>query len=275
MPSDRPPRAAGEPPGLKSQAGAALGAAKELLKAHVELGKTELSEIGGQLARVLALGGLALAVVLLAGILLALGGVLFLGEWLFGSLGWGVLHGTLLFMGVAVAALIVALRAGRIGRWLVLGTFVAAVLAIILGLALPNRVYTAVGESLRLAVDPAVRPLLVGIVLVALIGAIVGVVTALAAGGGGGGAVAAFVGGLLLGAIIGALTAIDFAPGTGAAVGITIGLIVWIGLMLADLVRTGVAVDSLKARFYPSQTVDTAKETFEWLKERMPPGIGS
>ena len=32
--------------------------------------------------------------------------------------------------------------------------------------------------------------------------------------------------------------------------------------------------EALKARFYPAQTIDTSKETLEWLQKRMPPGIG-
>jgi hypothetical protein len=42
-----------------------------------------------------------------------------------------------------------------------------------------------------------------------------------------------------------------------------------------DVVRTGIDTETLKRRFYPSQTIDTSKETLEWLQKRMPPGIGS
>ena len=30
-----------------------------------------------------------------------------------------------------------------------------------------------------------------------------------------------------------------------------------------------------QGRFTPTQTIDTSKETLEWLQKRMPPGIGS
>ena len=43
----------------------------------------------------------------------------------------------------------------------------------------------------------------------------------------------------------------------------------------ADVARTGIDVEALKNRFYPVQTIDTGKETLEWLQKRMPPGIGS
>ena len=36
-----------------------------------------------------------------------------------------------------------------------------------------------------------------------------------------------------------------------------------------------VDIEALKNRFYPVQTIDTSKETLEWLQKRMPPGIGS
>ena len=48
--------------------------------------------------------------------------------------------------------------------------------------------------------------------------------------------------------------------------------IVWIGLMIGQLAQNGVDVDALKARFMPNQTIDTTKETLEWLKRRMPRG---
>jgi hypothetical protein len=45
--------------------------------------------------------------------------------------------------------------------------------------------------------------------------------------------------------------------------------------MGTDVARTGIDVEALKNRFYPVQSIDTGKETLEWLQKRMPPGIGS
>jgi hypothetical protein len=42
-----------------------------------------------------------------------------------------------------------------------------------------------------------------------------------------------------------------------------------------DVTRTGIDVEALKRRFIPVETIDTSKETLEWLQKRMPPGIGS
>jgi hypothetical protein len=45
--------------------------------------------------------------------------------------------------------------------------------------------------------------------------------------------------------------------------------------MAADMARSGVDVEALKARFMPTQTIETSKETLAWLQSKMPPGIGS
>ena len=46
-------------------------------------------------------------------------------------------------------------------------------------------------------------------------------------------------------------------------------------MMGIDIARTGVDLDDLKARFYPTQTIETSKETLAWLQSKMPPGNGS
>ena len=79
----------------------------------------------------------------------------------------------------------------------------------------------------------------------------------------------------VLGVLLGAFTAITFGPQVGAGIGITLGYVTWMVLMGIDVMRTGIDVEALKQRFYPGQTIDTSKETLEWLQKRMPPGIGS
>ena len=90
-----------------------------------------------------------------------------------------------------------------------------------------------------------------------------------------GGRFAALAGLTVLGFALGAFTAITFEPQVGAGIGITVGYLTWIALMGIDVARTGIDVEALKDRFYPVQTIDTSKETLEWLQKRMPPGIGS
>ena len=247
-----------------------------LAVAHVDLAKAEAAAIGGQIARVAALLGAAFAAVLLALMLLVIGTSLFLADWLLGSMGWGVLHGVLLLAAIAVACSLAPLgmSGARIGRAFLVGVAVAVGVAILLTLALPNRLYTSIGASVLPGIEPGVRPLVVGVAIWAVIGLIGGVVGALRVGSGGG-RFGALVGGAAVGAVVGALTAVDTGPQVGIGIGIAVGYLTWIGIMAADMARTGVDVEALKARFLPTQTIETSKETLAWLQSKMPPGFGS
>ena len=97
--SRTPPPPPPPPPGFREQIGATRDAAKRLVDAHVELGKAEFEEIGGEIKRVAALAGIAVGAAIFAGLLLAIGLPLFLGEWIFGSIGWGLLLGVLFLVG--------------------------------------------------------------------------------------------------------------------------------------------------------------------------------
>lgn len=266
----RPPR------GLRAQLLATRDAAIALGKAHFDLARTELSGIAGQIGRIAALVAVAIAVLILAGLLVVLGTALFFGEWLLGSMGWGVLHGVLLFTGIAVACLLgaVGVEGSRIGRSFLVAVMVAIVVGVALALEWPNQAYTAIGESTRLNITEGERPLVVGLLFGALVGALIGFGGAIRIESAGA-RVGAIVGLTVLGALTGAFTAITFDPQIGAGVGITLGYLTWIVLMGVDVARRGVDFDDMKDRFYPTQTIDTGKETLEWLQKRMPPGIGS
>jgi hypothetical protein len=262
--------------GLRAQLLATRDAAIALVQAHVDLAKTEVGAIAGEIGRIAALAAVAIVVVILAGLLAVIGIALFLGEWLLGSMGWGVLHGILAFTAIAVAAGLgaVGVSGGRIGRSLVVGVIVAVVVGVALGLEWPNQAYAALGESARLNIETGSRPLVVGTLVGALVGALVGFAAAVRIDTNGA-RLAGIVGLAIVGAIAGALTAITFGPRVGAAVGITLGYATWIALMGVDVARSGIDVEGMKDRFYPTQTIDTGKETLEWLQRRMPPGIGS
>nr|MBA2700545.1 hypothetical protein [Chloroflexota bacterium] len=201
---------------------------------------------------------------------------LFLGEWLLGSIGWGVLHGVLLFSAIAVAAILLALGVAgrRLARAFLIAAAIGAAVAVMLALDAPNRLYTALGDGLVPGVEPGVRPLVVGTALGALLGLVVGAVMALRLGSGGS-RIIALAGAVIVGALIGAFSAITFGVQIGIGLGLAVGYLAWIALMATEVARGGVDFDALKARFYPSQTIDTSKETLEWLQRRMPPGIGS
>ena len=278
-PQQRPPVDGGNRParGLRAQLGATRDAALALVRAHIDLARTEIGEIAGEVGRIVGLAALALAVVLLAGLLLLIGGALFLSEWLLGSMGWGVLHGVLLAAGIAVAAgaMAVGMPARRVGQWFLVAVVVALAVGGALGLDLPNQVYKGVGESAGLAVEAGVRPLVTGLLLGAVVGLVLGIGVAARFAGSGGSRLAAIVALLVAGGLVGAFSAITFGPQVGAAVGITVGYLAWIALLAVDLYRRGIDTEALKNRFYPAATIETSKETLEWLQQRMPPGIGS
>jgi hypothetical protein len=242
--------------------------------AHVDLAKEEASEIGREAGRFAGLVAAAVALVIMAAFLAIIGTSLFLGEWLLGSLGWGVLHGVLLFVSAAVGLVLLALGVSpvRIGRALLIAVIVAVIASVILGLGLLNQAYTSIGDSLGVAVTPDLRPLVVGVVLGGIVGLVVGLAFAFQA------TTNRFVmiaGGIVFGVLVGALTSITYGPQVGTGIGVTIGYLTWAGLMGIDIQRTGIDMDALKARFTPTQTIDTSKETLEWLKQRTPRGNGS
>jgi len=246
------------------------------VQAHIDLAKAEMSAIQSEIARVAALVGIAIAVVLLGLMLLVIGTSLFFGEWLLGSLGWGVLHGLLLFTAIAIACSIAAFGVSgrRIGQAFLIGVIVTVVVGVGMALALPNRAYRAIGEGMLPNVEPGVRPLVVGMIAIGVLGLLIGVIGAVrsrATGFRG----EWILGGAIAGVLIGAVSAIEPGVQVGVAIGITVGYILWILLMTVDVARTGVDFDALKARFYPTQTIETSKETLAWLQSKMPPGIGS
>ncbi len=244
--------------------------------AHVDLAKAELAQIGGEVARVAALGGIAVALVIVALTLLVIGTSLFLGEWILGSLGWGVLDGVLFFVAIAMTCVLLAvgIAPARIVRALAAAIVLGVLTAIVLVTNLPNRLYTAIGDSLGLAVDPGTRPLVVGILLGGLVGLVVGIILAVRMQGAGGGRAGVVVGSTVVGVLVGAFTSITFGPQVGVGIGLTIGYIAWMAIMGRDVARTGIDVEALRLRFYPTTTIETSKETLEWLQRRMPPGIG-
>ena len=86
---------------------------------------------------------------------------MFLGEWIFGSIGWGLLDGLLLLLGIAVAAVVLALGVGSaaLGRSLATGAVTGVVVGLALGLNITNRAWGVAGDSLLPLSDPGVRPL--------------------------------------------------------------------------------------------------------------------
>ncbi|MEP7361532.1 MAG: hypothetical protein ABI744_08130 [Chloroflexota bacterium] len=253
-------------PGLGAQFGRTRAAFVALFQSHVDLLKAEIGEILDQVKLISAQAGCALALLLMTGTLLYVGGFLFEGEWLFGSIGWGLAHGVL--FGIALA-LILGLAIIGASRRAALGSlFLAALITIgIAWLCGSNVGYNAANNAAAQLAFP-----LNGTVAVALVGgAVVGAVLfalmlARVAGRFG------FIGGLFLGVLIGAVLGwlIAAAPWTWPpAVGfaITVGLIAW-PILDVVIALPGLDPGARFAKLYPSESIEAAKETRAWLEEQ-------
>jgi hypothetical protein len=261
-----------EAPGLVEQIRATRDAVKRLVSSHVELAKAEFADITDAIKRAAVLVGVAVGAAVFAGLLVAIGTPLFLGEWLFGSIGWGILLGLLLMLAVAVAAGVTALdtrRSWGIGPPFLAAAVIGVIVGVALGLDLTNRAWTALGDAAAPGLDPSSRPLVLAAGSLAIIGGVLGLIAG-GVGGGVGAAIGGLVGGAIAGALLGALTAIATGPRVGAAIGVATGLIAWIALMGVDIARHGVDTEALKHRFWPERTIEATKETIEWARERMP-----
>jgi hypothetical protein len=272
-PHDDGPRLDEPAPGLKEQIGATRSAFQGLVGAHAELAKAEMGEIAGEVKRVAAFVGIAVGLFVLAALLVGVGLFLWLAEWLFGSMGWALLHGPLLLAGIAIAAILGALGygGGRIGGNFIVAAFVGILVGVVLGLDLTNRGWTALGDAIATNIPADIRPLVVAASALGILFAIGGLLLG-GRSGGMGGAIGGALPGLILGALLGALTSVALGPQAGAAIGLTVGLATWTILMGAGVAREGIDTDALKARFWPDQTIETTKETIEWVRERTPLG---
>ena len=272
-----PSGGASHPPSLRAQIAAVIAAARRLLTAHIELARAEAGEIMGEVGRVAMLGGLALAMVLLAGVLLPVGLVLFLGEWIFGSIGWGVLLGSLLLADIAIVAVLgaVGVPGSRLGRAFLFALLMGVAVGVVLGLDLTNRAWTLAGDAVLPSLDPGVRPLAIAVLSLGILGGIIGLLATIRAGSGArtaGSVAGGLIGGAIGGVLLGVLTAVALGPRVGAAFGVLATLIAWPALAGLDVARAGIDRDALKARFYPGQTIETTKETIEWVRQRTPLG---
>lgn len=261
-------------PGLREQLGRLFAAVRRVVAAHVALARAEAAAIVEELRRAAVLVGLAVVALLFAGALLTLGLVLFLGEWLFGSIGWGVAVGSLAALGVAGAAAlgIVRVPGVRPGGAALVGLVAGVVVGLALGFGWLHNTWTELGTSFLQGVDPAWRTIAAAALGSGVVLGLVGLVGGAAVGRSGTSAGAGLVIGAILGLVVGPLTAIDYDPSPAAGVAVTIGLGVWLLAMILDVWRHGVDLEALRARYWPGETIETTKETIEWLREQRPLG---
>jgi len=267
-PAGRPD--SGKPVGLRAQLGATFAAGKRLLRAHVDLGKAELADIVDEVKRMVALIGAAIGILVVAGFLFLIGGVLFLGEWLFGSIGWGALLGFLLLADVALVLVLLALdvKGGRVGSAFVIAAGAGIAVGVVLALNLTNRGWTALGDQVAAAYNPDTRTVLLALGISAAVLGILGFIVQIRNGFGA--AIGGLIGGAVVGALIGGLTVIAIPAQAGAAIGVLVTLIAWPILAGRDVMRTGVDGEALARKFTPEATIGLTKETIEWVRARMP-----
>jgi len=241
-----------------------------LANAHVELLKAELAVTAQELGLIVGLAIVALLLAFLLVCLVYVGTFLFLGEWLFGSIGWGVLLGTLLLVDVAVVLVLLALdvKAGRLGSSFILALVAGLGVGVVLALNLTYRGWTALGDAVASAYDPSTRTMLLAIGALAAIGAILGLLSRMR--GGVGEAIGGVVMGALIGALLGGLTVIQIPAQAGAATGVLVTLIAWPILAAREVMQTGIDGEAIMKKFTPDETIGMTKETIEWVRARMP-----
>lgn len=267
-PASRP--VSGDPPGLRAQLGATVSGVKRLISAHINLAKAEAGDIVGEVKRMAALAGMAIGVLIVAALLLGIGSMLFLGDWLFGSIGWGVLLGTLLLVDIAFMALLFALdvKGGRLGSSFLIAIAVGVAIGLVLGFDLPHRGWQALGEAVApniLEPDRTVN-LAVGVsaAVLGLLGFVLGIRSGLKSG------IIGLVALGIVGALIGWLTSGAVPLQVGAALGVLVALIVWPILAGRDVLQSGVDGEAIMKRFTPTETIELTKETIEWVRARTP-----
>jgi hypothetical protein len=225
------------------------------------------------LAIIIGLGVGALSLALLVLILLYVGGFLFLGEWLFGSMGWGIIHGSLLTTAliVLVGVNLAGGSARDYGTGFVVGLVIGLVAAVVLASnVLPQGATAVAGEAQR-SVDLATNflatmvGLLVGGAALALVGLIAGWRRGLRSRPLMGSGLAAFV----VGAFVGSIVASSLWSYAGAAaIGVTLGLVAWIvaGLWLAN--RRGFEPEARYATLVPSASIAAFEKTRAFVLEQ-------
>jgi hypothetical protein len=266
----------GEARGLAEQFGRLRAAAEHLVRAHVDLARAELSEIAGEIKQIVGLVGLALGFVFFALLLVFVGLPLFLGDFLFGSMGWGILHGVLFAIAVAAAAIAAALGAG--GRAILVaflsGTVVTVAIALALGsdIAFQGAAWLAAraSEALRISLPAGWNTIVAGAIAGAVIGLVLFFLIGLVQWRSLRAALGLRVDGFVLGAFLGALSgAGHYTWPLAVANGLVIGLLVWILGSVAA--ATSADVTARFSRLTPTTTIETAKETWEWVRARIKP----
>jgi len=237
------------------------------VSAHVDLLKTEIGVIAREAGIIAGLGVGLLLLGLLLLTLLYTGTWLFLGEWLFGSMGWGILHGSLFTVAV-MAPIGLALVGGRVRDWFI-ALLLAVVVTVLLSILFASNVLrsAALWASDQLvrsgvAVEPGILAILTGLVLGAVVLGVLMLIVGIRAGR----PVALLILGLLLGAVFGAVLGfITFDTPGAIAVSIAIGLLAWTAFAVLLGMRRGLDPGRRFGKLQPRETIKAVNETRSWL----------
>lgn len=258
--------------------GGVRAAAMRMLDAHLALLRAELAIAGKEIGIIVGLAAGAVAIAVLAAILLYVGSFLFFGELLFGSMGWGIIHGTLL-AAAFIGFVAIDLAGGEMRRY-GLGAAIGLALGILTAALLLSNVGNTGGEALGdwlsdtfvtedLPFGEAWLVTLGGFVVLGAIGGLVAGIAGWRSSLRGGALAGAIVAGLLLGGFIGAVwtsTRYD-APDGVLGLAITIGLLAWIiaGAILAA--RAGFDPEARYANLIPRETIAAARKSKGFLTD--------
>jgi hypothetical protein len=250
---------------VKSGIGRLISAHRELLAAEIGIAVKQAGIIAG-------LVGAAIVLALLALVLLYVGTFLFLGEWLFGSMGWGILHGFLLTI-CFIVPIGLNLTGGPVGAWaraMVLSLIVAIVLGVVFATNVLRNTAIWLGEQLQPSLNLEIGlltwlvPALAGGLV---LGLILGIVGARGAG------VKGFIGLLVVGFVLGFLFAgllayITFDTRGAAAIAVTVWLILWIALSAVLALRAGIDPKKRYDKMVPRESMAQLAATRAYLEQQ-------
>jgi len=254
-------------------------AVMRLLSAHAALLKAELAVAGRELGIIVGLALAAFVLAVLAGILLYVGSFLFFGELLFGSMGWGIIHG-ILIPAIVIGLIGVDLAGGQAGRF-ALGALIGAGAAVVLAALLLSNVGNTAGEALgdwadrtfmteQLPFGQAWLVTLSGLVIGGAIVLLIGLVGGWRAGLRGGTLAGLGVASFLAGGLVGAIwtsTRYD-APDGVLGLSVTVGLVTWLvaGAILAS--RRGFDPEARYANLVPRESMSAFEGTKAFLLDQ-------
>jgi hypothetical protein len=270
-----PPGGDQEDLGVGEAIGGVRGAFMRMLEAHIALLKAELSVAGKQLGIIIGLAAGALTLALLTLILLYVGTFLFMGDWLFGSMGWGIIHGTLL-AGALIGIIAVNLAGGQIGAYLwgvVWGVLVAVLLSLLLISNLLREAAVAGAEAVEndIPLHPHLLPTVVGFVVGAAILAVAALIAGWRSDWKYGSPLVMTMIGIGLGGFVGMLFAstVYDNPNGVVGLGIMVGLIVWIsvGAWLAS--RRGFDPEARYESLVPRESMASFETTRTFMEQQM------